>query len=200
MGRWMSRREQATPRPTTADTVLASTSPAKNDQTTKVATASVERSGEQASPPRAKNDQTTKGPEGAGPGGTAPSVPAASLSARLVVNRGVLMTVGMCHGYPLLPLKPGVSIAEGDAAWRTFTRCSDDAMLTLAVEAARASWGDDLMTRDLIYVEQITAQVGGDDPGARSGCRPDSRPSPENDDPIHEACRDHERRQDWDDR
>src|SRR5262245_43315502 len=34
-------------------------------------------------------------------------------SPRTSVNRGMVMTVGHYHGYPLLPLKPGVSIAEG---------------------------------------------------------------------------------------
>jgi len=63
------------------------------------------------------------------------------------------MTVGHYHGYPLLRLRPGASIAEGYRAWRTFTRDADDAMLGLAADAARTIWSDDPMTRDLIYVE-----------------------------------------------
>ena len=84
---------------------------------------------------------------------THPSAPVTESRPRALVNRGMLMTVGHYHGYPLLPLKPGVSVAEGYTAWRTFTRFSDDAMLALAVEAARATWSDDPMTRDLFYVE-----------------------------------------------
>ena len=61
----------------------------------------------------------------------------------------MLMTVGMCHGYLPLPLKPGVSIAEGYIAWRTFTRTADDGTLALAAESAREIWSDDPMTHDL---------------------------------------------------
>jgi len=72
---------------------------------------------------------------------------------RSVVNRGVLMTVDMCHGYPPLPLKPGVSIDAGYTAWRTFSRDAAENWLALAVDAARAAWPDDPMIRNLIYVE-----------------------------------------------
>lgn len=65
------------------------------------------------------------------------------------VNPGMLMTMGHYHGYPRLPFKPGVSIAEGDIAWRTFTRTAPADMLALAAEAARLTWSDDPMTNDL---------------------------------------------------
>ena len=74
-----------------------------------------------------------------------------------LVNRGMLTTFGHYHGYPPLPLKPGVSVAEGAVAWRTFTRFSDDAMLTLAADAARTIWSDDPMVRDLYYTP-LTAE------------------------------------------
>jgi hypothetical protein len=64
----------------------------------------------------------------------------------------MLMTVGHYHGYPRLPLKPGVSIAEGATHWRTFTRDADPDMLALAAQSARAVWSDDPMTDDLYYV------------------------------------------------
>jgi hypothetical protein len=71
---------------------------------------------------------------------------------RPCVNPGMLMTVGHYHGYPRLPLKRGVWMAEGATAWRTFTRTADADMLALAAEAARATWSADPMTNDLYYV------------------------------------------------
>jgi hypothetical protein len=70
------------------------------------------------------------------------------------VNPGVLMTLAMRHGYPRLPLKPGLSVAEGERAWRTFTRSSGQDWLGLAAEAARAAWGDDPMVGDLLFVDR----------------------------------------------
>jgi hypothetical protein len=80
------------------------------------------------------------------------------------VNPGMLMTVGHYHGYPRLPLKPGVSIAEGATAWRTFTRTADPDMLGLAAQSARAAWSDDPMTNDLY-------DVAPSDPDAAEPCR-----------------------------
>jgi len=72
------------------------------------------------------------------------------------------MTVGHYHGYPPLRLKPGVSIAEGYRAWRTFTRDADAAWLALAAESARAAWSDDPMIRHLIWVEQVVGDRRAD--------------------------------------
>jgi hypothetical protein len=100
-----------------------------------------------------------------------------------LVNPGVLMTVGHYHGYPRLPFKPGVAIAEGTSAWRTFTRTADADMLALAAEAARSTWRDDPMTNDLYYV----TTDDGDDPPA--GCCTESRPCPDHLDDVFEAYR-----------
>jgi hypothetical protein len=70
-----------------------------------------------------------------------------------VINPGMLMTIGHYHGYPKLPLKAGVAIAEGYAAWRTFTRDSREAWLVLAADAVRTAWPDDPMIHDRVYVE-----------------------------------------------
>jgi hypothetical protein len=87
--------------------------------------------------------------------------------AQPTVNRGMLMTVGHYHGYPPLRLKPGVAIAEGYRAWRTFSRDSAEIWLALAVDAARAAWPDDPMILDLIFVE-------GDEDVDHSLCRNDN--------------------------
>lgn len=105
------------------------------------------------------------------------------------------MTVAMRHGCPRLPLKPGVTVAEGYTAWRTFTRDADDNWLELAAEAARVAWGDDPVIYDLRYVEPVRAQNCKDDADATAGCCPDPGPCLGNEDPIHDACRGHERGQ-----
>ena len=114
---------------------------------------------------------------------------------RAVVNRGVLITVAMRHGYPRLPLKPGVAVADGYAAWRTFARDADAEWLGLAAEAARTAWGDDPMIRDLMYFEAMGLPTADDSENARDGCSSGSRPCPEMNGPIHGACRDNERGQ-----
>jgi hypothetical protein len=67
----------------------------------------------------------------------------------------MLMTLGHYHGYSPLPLRSGVSIAAGYAAWRTFTRDSREVWLELAADAARLAWPDDPMIHDLVYVEPV---------------------------------------------
>jgi hypothetical protein len=98
------------------------------------------------------------------------------LGGQPTVNRGMLMTVGHYHGCPLLRLKPGVSIAEGYRAWRTFTRDAAETWLALAVDAVRAAWNDDPMSRDLIYVERdddVDDSLGRDDNGSCQNRRHD---------------------------
>jgi hypothetical protein len=85
----------------------------------------------------------------------------------------MLMTVGHYHGYPTLPLKPGVSIAEGYAVWRTFIRDSREQWLDLAADAMRATWPDDPMIHDLVYVEP---EPPADD--VATGTRPDQENAP----------------------
>ena len=130
MGRWMKQAR--------VDTLgeplgFTPTSANQNAKTPKVTRAGF--------PPNSVN-QNAKTPE---------PPPSNAAGAGFFVNRGVLMTVGMCHGYPLLPIKPGVSVAAGYAAWRTFTRDAGEHWLALAVDSVRASWSDDPVTNDLTH-------------------------------------------------
>jgi hypothetical protein len=109
--------------------------------------------------------------------------------ARIVVNPGVLMTLGMVHGYPRLPLKPGLSVAEGQRAWRTFTRSSGQDGLGLAAAAARVAWGDDPMVQDLLFVESTGRRGDAVAADVTAGCGPDSRPTPARVPLVHDADR-----------
>lgn len=100
------------------------------------------------------------------------------------VNPGMLITLGQHHGYPRLPLRPGISIAEGYAAWRTFTFTVSVDMLVLAAQSSRTIWSDDPMTSDLYHVEPDN----GDD--LLAGCCSESRPCPDDFDLIFESHRD----------
>jgi hypothetical protein len=104
-------------------------------------------------------------------------------TAHPLANRGMLMTLGRRYGYPPLPLKPGVSIAEGYPSWRTFTSTAPTDMLALAAEAARSIWSDDPMANDLYYV---TPDDGDDQP---AGCCTESQPCPDHFDDVFEAHR-----------
>ena len=60
---------------------------------------------------------------------TLPTADDVGTSGEPALSTGVLMTLAMAHGYPRLPLKRGVSVAEGERAWRTFTRGADSISL-----------------------------------------------------------------------
>jgi DNA modification methylase len=102
-------------------------------------------------------EATVSGQDGTATPGTTPGRPVGG-----DVNPAVLMTIGARHSYPRLPLKAGVSIAGGEAAWQTFTRTADADTLHLAVESARATRWDDAL------VNGLRVEDGEDDPRCQS--------------------------------
>jgi hypothetical protein len=58
------------------------------------------------------------------------------------------------RGCPCLPRTPGISGASGEQTWKTFDHAANAPWVELTAAVARASWSEDALLTDLVYVHR----------------------------------------------